>query len=70
MGDPQADEELKVFHEIWTHLLQVRPRNFRPRGRQVVVENSEHGIGWEAPGVVVDAIHDVITQARNQAKNE
>jgi len=25
VGAPQAGEELKAFHEIWTHLLQVRP---------------------------------------------
>jgi hypothetical protein len=50
--------------------LQVQLAQLPAQGRQVVVENSEHGIGWEAPGVVVDAIRDVMTQARNQAKNE
>jgi hypothetical protein len=39
-------------------------------GGQVVVENSGHGIVWEVPGAVVDAIHDVVTQARNQATSE
>jgi len=68
VGAPQAGEELKAL--IWTHLLQVRPTQLSTQGGQVVVENSGHGIGWEAPGAIVDAIHDVVTQARNQAKNE
>jgi hypothetical protein len=70
VGAPQAGEELKAFHEIWTHQLQVRPTQLSTQGGQVVVENSGHGIGWEAPGAVVDAIHDVVTQARNQATSE
>jgi hypothetical protein len=70
VGDPLAGEELTAFHEIWTHQLQVQLTQLSTQGRQVVVENSGHGIGWEAPGAVVDAIHDVVTQAQNQAKNE
>jgi hypothetical protein len=66
----KADEELKAFHEIWTHQLQVQLTQLSTEGRQVVVENSGHGIGWEAPRAVVDAIHGVVTQARNQAKSE
>jgi hypothetical protein len=70
LGAPQAGEEFKAFHEIWTHQLQVRPTQPSTQGGQVVVENSGHGIGWEVPGAVVDAIHDVVTQARNQATSE
>jgi hypothetical protein len=61
----KADEELKAFHEIWTHQLQVQLTQLSTEGRQVVVENSGHGIGREAPSAVVDAIRDVVTQARN-----
>jgi hypothetical protein len=70
VGDPQAGEELKAFHEIWTNQLQVQLTQLSTQGRQVVVDNSGHRIGWEAPGGVVDAIHGEVTQARNQAKSE
>lgn len=34
------------------------------RGKQVVVENSDHWIPYEAPGAVVDAVREVVEDAR------
>lgn len=64
VGDPEADKQLETFHDIWVHKLQPELARLSTQGRQVIVENSGHGIGWEAPDAVVGAIHEVVTQIR------
>lgn len=64
VGDPDADKELETFHDISVHKLQPELTRLSTRGRQVIVENSGHGIGGEAPDAVVEAIHEVVTQIR------
>jgi pimeloyl-ACP methyl ester carboxylesterase len=61
--DPAEDKELTDFHEIWVHQLQPQLARLSTRGRQVIVENSGHGIGWEEPEAVVNAVREVVTQA-------
>jgi pimeloyl-ACP methyl ester carboxylesterase len=63
MGSPQADAEVKVFHEIWVHQLQRKLVALSTRGRQVVVEGSSHGIAEDKPAVV-EAIRQVLVDAR------
>jgi hypothetical protein len=43
-GDPEADKELVAFHEIWVHQWQAQLARLSTRGRQVIVENSDHSI--------------------------
>ena len=64
VGDPEADRELKAFHEIWVHQLQPQLARLSTRGRQVIVENSGHGIGWEAPDAVVKAVREIVAEAQ------
>lgn len=56
IGDPVADEENRMFHEIWVRKLQPRLAALSSRGRQVVVENASHDIAGEMPGAVAAAI--------------
>ncbi len=64
IGDPEVDKELAVFHEIWVHQLQPKLAQLSIRGRQVIVENSIHGIAGEMPGAAVDAIREVLSEVR------
>lgn len=62
VGHPREDQQLAAFHEIWVHQLQPQLAQLSTRGRQIIVENTGHGIGWEAPDAVVNAIREVVAQ--------
>jgi pimeloyl-ACP methyl ester carboxylesterase len=61
VGDPEADKELVAFHEIWVHQFQAQLAQLSTRGRQVIVEHSNHAID---PDKVLKAIHEVVTEIR------
>jgi pimeloyl-ACP methyl ester carboxylesterase len=63
MGSPQADAEVKVFHDIWVHQLQQKLVGLSTRGRQVIAENSSHGIADDMP-TVVEAVRQVLVDTR------
>ena len=60
--DPQGAKEANAFHETWVKELQPALARLSSRGRQVVVKNSGHGIQFEAPDAVVNAIRDVMKE--------
>lgn len=60
--DPQGAKEANAFHETWVKQLQPALAKLSTRSRQVVVEKSGHGIQFEAPDAVVNAIGDVIKE--------
>jgi hypothetical protein len=64
--DPVAAKEIAEFHEIWVHQLQPELARLSTNGKQIVVENSDHGIPEQAPDTVVDAIHEVVTEVRSR----
>jgi hypothetical protein len=55
-GDPTADREIRVFHDIWVRKLQPKLAALSSRGRQVVVANSSHNISGAMPSAIMDAI--------------
>ena len=57
VGEPAEDKELAAFHEIWVRQWQAQLARLATHGRQVIMENSGHGIGWEA---VVKAVREVV----------
>ena len=66
--DPSDSAEARAAtedQEIWIHELQSRLATLSLRGKQIVVQGSAHGIPWEAPEAVVDAVKNVIV-AMNQ----
>jgi pimeloyl-ACP methyl ester carboxylesterase len=66
--DPSDTAEARAAtedQEIWIHELQSQLATLSLRGKQIVVQGSTHGIPWEAPEAVVDAVKDVIV-AMNQ----
>ncbi len=60
VGEPAEDKELAAFYEIWVRQLQAQLARLSTQGRQVIMENRGHGIGWEAPEAVVKAVREVV----------
>jgi len=67
-NDPTAAQEIAQFHEVWVHQLQRELARLSTDGKQIIVENSDHGIPDEAPGAVVSAVQDVVHQVRARHK--
>src|SRR5271157_4622287 len=64
--DPVAATEIAEFHETWVHQLQPELARLSTNGKQIVVENSDHGIPEQAPEAVVGAVHEIVTDVRNR----
>jgi pimeloyl-ACP methyl ester carboxylesterase len=62
VGEPAEDKELAAFHEACVRQLQAQLARLSTQGRQVIMENSGHGIGWEAPEAVVKAVREVVAR--------
>lgn len=62
--DPQGAKEARAFHETWVKELQPALARLSTRGRQVIVENSGHGIQFEAPEAILNAIREVMKEIR------
>ena len=61
--DPSDAIEAKTAiedQEIWIHDLQAQFAALSTRGKQIVIQDSTHGIPWEAPEAVIDAVKEVI----------
>jgi pimeloyl-ACP methyl ester carboxylesterase len=65
-NDPVVAKEIAEFHETWIHQLQAELARLSTNGKQVVVENSDHGIPEQAPQAVVGAVHEIVTEVRNR----
>ena len=60
-GARDADAETRG---LWVHGLQADLTHLSSNGRQVILENSGHGIQFDAPKEVVDAVRSVWRQCR------
>ncbi len=66
VGDPQVDQEIQAFHETWVHQLQPRLAALSTRGKQVVVEESSHGIAGDMPSAALEAIRQILSETRGR----
>ncbi|MGC2183674.1 MAG: alpha/beta hydrolase [Terriglobales bacterium] len=64
--DPVAAKEIAEFHDVWVNQLQPELARLSTNGRQIVVENSDHGIPEQAPASIVGAVHEIVTDVRNR----
>jgi len=65
-NDPVAAKEISEFHGTWIHQLQPELARLSTRGKQIIVENSDHGIPEQAPEAVVGAVHEVVIEVRKR----
>jgi pimeloyl-ACP methyl ester carboxylesterase len=66
VGDPQVDREIQAFHEIWVHQLQPRLAALSTRGKQVIVEQSSHGIAGEMPSAALEVVTQILSETRGR----
>lgn len=63
--DPVGAGEAQAFHETWVKQLQPALARLSTNGRQVIVEKSGHGIQFEAPEAVLNAVVEMLKQIKN-----
>jgi pimeloyl-ACP methyl ester carboxylesterase len=64
--DPADLAEVQAFHKVWVHELQPKLARLSARGRQIIVENSGHGLQFEAPDVLIGAIREIVEENRGK----
>lgn len=67
--DPADLAEVRAFHEVWVKELQPKLVSLSSRGRQIIVENSGHGIQFEAPDVLIGAIQEIVEESRGKPQD-
>jgi pimeloyl-ACP methyl ester carboxylesterase len=60
----KAYGEDAASNELWVHKLQAELVGLSTRGRQVIVPSRGFGIEASAPGAVIEAARDVVTEVR------
>ena len=64
--DPVAARQIADFHEIWVNQLQPELARLSTNGKQIIVQNSDHGIPQEAPESIVSAVREVVMEVRKR----
>jgi len=65
-GDAEMDRQFAAYEQVWMHEIQPQLARLSMRGRQVIVGKSGHRIPEEAPGMVIDAIGEVVIALRGE----
>jgi pimeloyl-ACP methyl ester carboxylesterase len=65
---PEIARQAAAYHQVWMHELQAQLVKLSTRGRQIIVSNSGHGIPDQAPEAVIDAVRQVVADARASAR--
>jgi pimeloyl-ACP methyl ester carboxylesterase len=65
--DAELNRQAAAYQQIWIHEMQAGLAQLSTRGRQIVVEESNHGN--IPPDVVIAAIRDVVTEVRGEPPN-
>jgi len=67
LGDPEMDREAATYQQVWIHEMQAKLARLSTRGRQIVIEDSDHA--HMPPGAVIAAIHEVVSEIRTAPKH-
>jgi pimeloyl-ACP methyl ester carboxylesterase len=57
-------EEMEKQDNLWINVLQAQEGHLSTRGKQIVVQDSNHMIPFERPDSIISAIHEVWSDAR------
>ena len=57
-GQVQGFKEAAASQEVWIHEIQSQLVRLSTRSRQIVADNSDHGIPEKAPATVILAIEE------------
>jgi pimeloyl-ACP methyl ester carboxylesterase len=64
--NPADIAEARAFHRTKLTELQPKLARLSSRGRHIILENSDHGIQFEAPDAVIAAIREIVLQNRRE----
>jgi pimeloyl-ACP methyl ester carboxylesterase len=67
--DQELNRQAAAYQQIWIHEMQAKLARLSTRGRQIVVENSDHDIPSRASDAVIAAIRDVVIEVRGETAN-
>ena len=59
-SDPEMARQAATYQQVWMHEIQPQLVQLSSRGRQIIVENSDHGIPDNAPDVVISVVHEIV----------
>jgi hypothetical protein len=66
-NDPMQARELIANQQRWIK-SQAQLAGLSTRGRQIVLTDSRHGIQSDRPDAVIDAVREVVAEARSDAQ--
>jgi pimeloyl-ACP methyl ester carboxylesterase len=66
--DPGQAADARAFHQVWVNELQPKLARLSSRGRQLIVEQSGHGIHFDAPDAVIGALREIIGEIRGEPR--
>ena len=61
-GDPELNRQAAAYQQVWIHEMQAGLARLSTRGREIVVENSNHTN--IPPDVVVNTVRDIVADVR------
>jgi hypothetical protein len=67
--DAELDRRAAAYQQVWIREMQSKLAQLSTSGRQIVVENSDHGSLMQEPGAVIAAINEVVMRVRAQSAN-
>ena len=68
--DPlMAPDRQNQLRNLWINVLQAEEARLSTRGRQIVLKDSGHLIQFERPDAVIDAVHEVWSEAGGVPQN-
>lgn len=62
--NPDMQKQADQYQQVWIQEMQSQLARLSTRGKQIVVDNSDHGILEEAPEAVINAVHEVVDDVR------
>jgi hypothetical protein len=57
-------EDMERRDNLWINVLQAQEAHLSTRGKQIIVQDSNHMIPFERPDSIISAIHEVWSDAR------
>jgi hypothetical protein len=59
-NDPEMARQAAAYQQVWVHEIRPQLLQLSSRGRQIVVESSDHGIPDNAPDAVISAVREIV----------
>jgi len=63
-ADPETARQAAAYQQVWVHEIQPQLLELSSRGRQIVIESSDHGIPDNAPDAIISAVREIIQTTR------